>query len=83
MRHSLEHAFAPVIALLECARILKPGGFCYVGTPRPDEDEWVLAEPHYIVPTPLQMRNWCAKAGLLVIAHAIEAEQRWLLRRPG
>jgi ubiquinone/menaquinone biosynthesis C-methylase UbiE len=81
MRHCLEHAFAPALALMEAARMTRPEGLVYVGTPRQDEHEWILAEPHYVVPTELQMENWRAKAGLHLVSYELADEQRWLLRR--
>lgn len=35
-RHCMEHSIMPYFTMSEMARVLKPGGFCYVEIPAPD-----------------------------------------------
>ena len=59
----LEHAYAPIIFLLECNRVLKTGGIFYVETPPSKThsmDSWLH---HIMCPTPRQMFCLLLKSG--------------------
>jgi 2-polyprenyl-3-methyl-5-hydroxy-6-metoxy-1,4-benzoquinol methylase len=59
----LEHAYAPIIFLLECNRLLRTGGSLYLRTPGSKYyslDSWLH---HIICPTPRQLLCLLIKAG--------------------
>lgn len=59
----LEHSPAPLLALIECARLLRPGGICCMETP--PADRWTMGWNlhHVLCPTPRQALGLFAKAG--------------------
>ena len=61
MWDSLEHAIAPLAALLEAKRVTKPGGRGCIFIP---SQNWIECPYHIIVPTSRQMAHLLSLAGL-------------------
>lgn len=61
MWDSLEHAIAPLAALHEAKRVVKPGGRGCIFIP---SQNWIETPYHIIVPTIRQMRHLLGLAGL-------------------
>ena len=73
--HVLEHAIAPLIAMHEFARVLKPGGVLYVGVPDHIE-RWVKDRysGHYFVPTKIQLENLAEAVGFELVYYKLLSE---------
>lgn len=65
---TLEHSWAPLMLLIEFARMLRPGGKVIIETP-PSAD-WTCGRDlhHAICPTPRQLEGLLIKAGFLDVA---------------
>jgi ubiquinone/menaquinone biosynthesis C-methylase UbiE len=61
---ALEHSLAPLAALLEAKRVVKPGGKGLIFIP---SQEWIEYGPHIIVPTIRQMKHLLVLAGLEIV----------------
>lgn len=64
MWDSLEHSIAPLIALGEAKRVIKPEGKGLIFIPNQD---WVECHYHIIVPTIRQMKHLIGLAGLEIV----------------
>lgn len=59
----LEHSWSPLLLLIECARLLRPGGVCVMETP--PAKHWTMGNKlhHTLCPTPRQAIGLFLKAG--------------------
>lgn len=73
--HVWEHSIAPLIALAEFNRVLKPDGFLFLGLPDHVE-KWVKDHysGHVFVPTELQIENLMDLAGFSIMRDDIVQE---------
>jgi len=70
----IEHALSPLLLLLECNRILKPGGALILQTPNPTTHTGREDLHHLLCPIPLQMRGLLLKSGFEEIHCFIEGD---------
>lgn len=61
--HVLEHSWAPLMLLLEVARLLRPGGWAFFRTPQAQDFTGGQELHHVLCPTPRQVRGLMEKAG--------------------
>jgi len=60
-----EHALAPIVVLLECWRVLQPGGKLLIYLP--SDELWGDHRVHVIIPTKRQMRLLAEKTGFNIV----------------
>lgn len=71
----LEHSPAPLILLLECARLLRAGGRAFFETPPPALHTGGRSLHHVLCPTPRQARGLLEKSGF-------DDVQQWVRQTP-
>ena len=71
----LEHSPAPLMLLLECARVLRPGGLLITETPAPTRHTGGRSLHHVLCPTPRQLVGLFEKAGFVHV-------RQWSERTP-
>ena len=67
MRDSFEHFLSPFLALDECYRTLKPGGFLMIALPI--NEPWLTWDEHIIVPNQVQMTHLLKLTGFEVVEY--------------
>lgn len=71
----VEHSPAPLILLLECARVLRPDGVAVFSTPPPMYHTGGRSLHHVLCPTPRQFTGLLEKSGFLDVRHFCVSNQ--------
>ena len=72
--HTLEHSWAPLMLLMECARLLRPGGWAFFRTPQARDFTGGQELHHVLCPTGRQVHGLMEKAGFKEVEHSIASE---------